>query len=74
LPSGAQKRQSLKEALPLFSTPGSTTYRQFGSGQWGMVSVAFGLKLCRYLYFAVRKGTYIVHAAIDVIAKNGNGQ
>jgi len=34
------KRQSLKEALPMFSVSGSASWRQFRSDQWGMVFVA----------------------------------
>ena len=40
--SKAQKRQSLKEALPMWSDSGSNMFRRLRSVQLGIVSVAFG--------------------------------
>jgi hypothetical protein len=42
--SEAQKRQSLKEALPMGSVSGSGMFRLLRSIQLGMVSVAFGIE------------------------------
>jgi hypothetical protein len=42
--SKAQKRQSLKEALPMWSDSGSNMFRLLRSVQLGMVSVAFGVE------------------------------